>query len=254
MVTMELDFENRHTPFEGCFNFRDIGGYPTEDGRTLRWGRYFRAGRQDRMTKADLSLVAEKGIRTQIDLRRSDEIDDQGVGPLGEIGVRYVRHPVIPDGGSEVLNNLVGATGISGERYLGYLSFDPSPWIGYLDIIASADEQPLLIHCTAGKDRTGITTAFVLSILGVSEEIIIADYLLTNRDVPRQVDFVEANFGLPPDMSREALVKATGVPNNAMTVFLNGLKRDHGGPIEYLKSIGVSEATFDAIRGTLLTD
>ena len=75
------------------------------------------------MTKADLSLVAEKGIRTQIDLRRSDEIDDQGVGPLVEIGVRYVRHPVIPDGGSEVLNKLVGATGISGERYLGYLSF-----------------------------------------------------------------------------------------------------------------------------------
>ena len=112
----------------------------------------------------------------------------------------------------------------------------------------------MLIHCTAGKDRTGITTAFVLSILGVPEEVIIADYLLTNRDVRRQVDFVEANFGLPPDMSREALVKATGVPNNAMTVFLNGLKRDHGGPIEYLKSIGVSESTFDAIRGTLLTD
>ncbi|MAV27156.1 MAG: hypothetical protein CMQ05_13750 [Gammaproteobacteria bacterium] len=249
---MELDFERRHLKLEGCFNFRDIGGYPAVDGRKVRWGRYFRSGRQDRMTDADLATVSEIGIRTQIDLRRSDEIADQGRGPLSDVGARYIRHPVIPDGGTETLNNLVGATGISGERYLGYLTFDPTPWIGYLDLVASAGDQPLLIHCTAGKDRTGITTAFVLSILGVPEEIIIADYLLTNRDVPRQVEFVEANFGLPADMSRDALVKATGVPDDAMTVFLGGLKRDHGGPIEYLRSVGVTDSTFDAIRGTLL--
>lgn len=63
------DFEKRHHSFEGCFNFRDIGGYRGVDGRSIRWGRYFRAGRQDRMTPADLERLAEYGIRTQIDLR-----------------------------------------------------------------------------------------------------------------------------------------------------------------------------------------
>ena len=64
------DFADRHHPFEGCFNFRDIGGYPAAGGRTVRWGYYFRAGRQDRMTEQDLEQVKELGISTQIDLRR----------------------------------------------------------------------------------------------------------------------------------------------------------------------------------------
>ena len=61
------DFERRHLPFEGCFNFRDIGGYRTADGRLVRWGRYYRAGRQDRMSAADLERLQGLGIRTQIE-------------------------------------------------------------------------------------------------------------------------------------------------------------------------------------------
>ncbi len=67
------DFAERHHAFEGCFNFRDIGGYPTRDGGTVRWNRYYRGGRQDRMTPADLEDLASLGIKTQIDLRRPDE-------------------------------------------------------------------------------------------------------------------------------------------------------------------------------------
>ena len=67
------DYAERHHPFEGCFNFRDIGGYPTVDGHRVRWGRYFRAGRQDRMTSQDLAGVRSLGIKTQIALRRPDE-------------------------------------------------------------------------------------------------------------------------------------------------------------------------------------
>ena len=70
------DYENRHIPFEGCFNFRDIGGYRTSDGREVQWGRYYRAGRQDRMTAIDVDRVQDLGIRTQIDLRKSDEVGE----------------------------------------------------------------------------------------------------------------------------------------------------------------------------------
>ena len=72
------DYSDRHHPFEGCFNFRDIGGYPTSDGRTVRWNRYYRAGRQDRMTDEDLAKASNLGISVQIDTRKPEEIREQG--------------------------------------------------------------------------------------------------------------------------------------------------------------------------------
>ena len=79
------DYTDRHIPFEGCFNFRDIGGYPAGDGRRVRWGRYYRAGRQDRMTEADLARLKDLGIRTQIDLRKPEEIrPSQAAGIWGQ--------------------------------------------------------------------------------------------------------------------------------------------------------------------------
>ncbi|MDZ7683934.1 MAG: tyrosine-protein phosphatase [Gammaproteobacteria bacterium] len=224
------DFDDRHHKFEGCFNFRDIGGYEGDDGRKVRWGRYYRAGRQDRMTERDLQRLRDMGIRTQIDLRRSDEIDMQGRGPLVELGADYCWHPVMPDDGSEHLDRTVGMKGISGERYLGYLTFDPAPWKGFFEVVANADRHPLVIHCTAGKDRTGVTTALVLSILGVERNVIEADYALTNRERERQVDFLESTMGLPEGHTRESLLHATGVPEDAISVFLDGLEERHGGP------------------------
>jgi protein tyrosine/serine phosphatase len=242
------NYSERHHPFEGCFNFRDIGGYPTADGRFTRWGRYFRAGRQDRMTGQDLNKVRELGIRTQIDLRRPDEARDQGRGPLEGLGASYHNIAVIPDGGSDQLSKLVGDTGISGKRYLGYLNFGPDAWIQMFNIFAESDNHPVLVHCTAGKDRTGVTTAFLLSILGVERDIIEADYILTNRDVPRQVRFVENSIGLPDGMTRESLTHAAGVPEDAIGDFLHGLDENYGGALNYLRSIGIGDEIQETIR------
>ena len=76
------DYLDRHYPFEGCFNFRDIGGYRNKEGKTIKKGLYFRTGRQDRMTKKDLDQLSDLQISTQIDLRKPDEVLDQGRGPL----------------------------------------------------------------------------------------------------------------------------------------------------------------------------
>ena len=211
------DYADRHHPFEGCFNFRDIGGYPAGDGRTVRWGRYYRAGRQDRMTEQDLARARALGIRTQIDLRKPEEIQDQGRGPLEAAGAAYHNISVIPDGGTDQLSRLVGDTGISGKRYLGYLEFGPQPWQAMFEIFAHAGSQPILLHCTAGKDRTGVSTAFLLSVLGVDRTLIEADYILTNRDVARQADFIETTIGLPEGMDRAAMMHAAGVPDSAMS-------------------------------------
>ena len=248
---LKIDFSERHHPFEGCFNFRDIGGYRGIDGRPVRWGRYFRAARQDRMTPADLENAAELSIRTQIDLRRSDEVHNQGRGPLENIGTRYEWHPVIPDGGSEQLDKTVGK-GISGERYLAYLDFDPTSWRRIFALLADADRHPLLVHCTSGKDRTGVTTAFLLSVLGVDRDVIEADYLLTNIDRDRYADFLEQGTGFPPGRSRASVIHSAGVPEDAMRVFLDGIERKYGGPLHYLRSVGIDDDQQNAIREVML--
>ena len=248
------DYSDRHHPFEGCFNFRDIGGYPSADGRTIQWGRYFRTGRQDRMTEEDLARAAKLGIATQIDLRKPEEVREQGRGPLEGMGAAYHHISVIPEGGSDKLSRLVGDTGISGKRYLGYLEFGPESWIRMFNIFARAHTQPIALHCTAGKDRTGVSTAFLLSVLGVDRALIEADYVLTNRDVPRQVDFIESTVGLPDGMNRQAMMHAAGIPKDAIGDFLDGLIERWGGPLDYLRSIGISDATMDEVRGAFLED
>ncbi len=248
------DFTDRHHRFEGCFNFRDIGGYPTSDGRRVRWGRYYRAGRQDRMTAGDLERLGDLAVATQIDLRKPEEIREQGPGPLPEMGARYHNIPVIPDGGTDQLARLVGDTGISGKRYLGYLEFGPEAWLRMFDIFADAGSHPIVLNCTAGKDRTGVSTAFLLSVLGVERALIEADYILTNREVERQADFVEATVGLPEGMDRATMMFHAGVPENAMSDFLDGLEARWGGPLGYLKDIGIGEDTFAAVRKAFLED
>tara|TARA_B100001113_G_scaffold173958_1_gene142536 strand:+ start:429 stop:1181 length:753 start_codon:yes stop_codon:yes gene_type:complete len=246
------DYLERHFPFEGCFNFRDIGGYLNQDGRRVKKGLYFRAGRQDRMTDKDLSQLSDLNISTQIDLRKQEEVLDQGKGPLEAMGANYMNIAVIPEGGSDRLNKLVGDTGISGKRYLGYLEFGPTSWLRLFGILAEEENLPVLLHCTAGKDRTGVSTAFLLSVLGVSRNIIEADYLLTNLDTERQADFIESTIGYPEGYDREKMISIAGVPQNAMKDFLDGVESKWGSAVEYLEKIGITQEQMEKIRNNFL--
>lgn len=246
------DYEERHHPFSGCFNFRDIGGYAAMNRSTVKWGMYFRAGRQDRMSPDDKHKLQDLNVATQIDLRKLDEISDQGRGPLEAMGASYHNLAVIPEGGGDQLARLVGDTGISGKRYLAYLEFGADTWLQMFELFADASKLPIVIHCTAGKDRTGVSTAFLLSVLGVDRSIIEADYLLTNIDVGRQADFIEQTVGFPAGMDRAAMMAAAGVPETAMKDFLDGLDERWGGALGYLSHIGVTENTLQAVRAAFL--
>jgi len=245
------DYDKRHTPFEGCFNFRDIGGYKNAQGQAIRWGRYFRAGRQERMTSNDLKQVAKFKIETQIDLRFQVEIDSQGRGPLESLGSRYIWNSVLTDASLEKLRAEVG---ITGARYLNYIEYAPEMWLRLFEFLAEPKNYPTLVHCVAGKDRTGVTTALVLYILGVERPVIEADYVLTNRDVPRHTHYVETHGGLPEKVSRETFMATAGVSESAIKEFLDGVEDKPGGPLGYLRSIGVTEDMQASIRSILLED
>ena len=118
--------------------------------------------------------------------------------------------------------------------------------------MAKAENLPVVLHCTAGKDRTGVSTAFLLSILGVSREVIEDDYLLTNLDTERQADFIENTVGYPEGYDRAKLITAAGVPIDAMKDFLDGVESKWGSVIEYLKKIGISEEQMGTIRNIFL--
>ena len=246
------DFLERHYPFEGCFNFRDIGGYLNQEGKRIKKGLYFRAGRQDRMSDKDLSQLSDLKISTQIDLRRPDEVLEQGKGPLEAMGAKYTNIAVIPEGGSDQLSRLVGDTGISGKRYLSYLEFGPSSWLKIFEILANKNNLPLVLHCTAGKDRTGVSTAFLLSILGVNRDLIEADYLLTNFDTERMADFIESTVGYPEGVNRESMVAQYGVPEEALKDFLDGVESKWGSVVGFLEEIGVTQEQMDTIRNNFL--
>ena len=246
------DYSDRHYPFEGCFNFRDIGGYLNQDGMRVKKGLYFRTGRQDRMTEKDLAELSDLKISTQIDLRKPDEVLDQGKGPLETMGANYINIAVIPEGGSDQLSKLVGDTGISGKRYLGYLEFGPTSWLRLFGILSNLENLPVVLHCTAGKDRTGVSTAFLLSVLGVNRDLIEADYLLTNLDTERQADFIESTVGYPDGYDRESMIAAAGVPKDAMKDFLDGVESKWGSAVEYLEKIGVTEEQMKMVRDNFL--
>ncbi len=136
MVTYTIDHRAQHVPFEACFNFRDIGGYPAAGGMRVRSGRYYRSGGLQNMTAADIERSRALDLSTVIDLRFPAEIETGGgIGALFDGPVRRHELPVLPNGRSAVLDEQFGR-GISGERYFGYLETGKPALASALELIA----------------------------------------------------------------------------------------------------------------------
>ncbi len=181
---MTLDTSERHVRLTGGHNFRDLGGYRSADGRTVRWGRLFRSGKLSGLTASDVVRLADHGIRVVCDLRtpveRRREPSVPGVAPL-HLGWDY-------DVGHGRLRELAGQPGVTPEQVHDALAdaYAAMPWQfarPYADAIRRlVDGQlPLVFHCTAGKDRTGVLAALILRALDVPEADVVEDYLLTDR-------------------------------------------------------------------------
>lgn len=175
----------RHVRFQGASNFRDLGGYRTQDGYQVRWRRLFRSDRLSGLTPEDFQAFATLGVGHSIDFRGDIErrAHDYRIDALQRIDI-----PIEP----KVVQSLQGllATGdvldaatthrLMEETYVGFVRHNAPQYRQFFDILLT-HETPILFHCTAGKDRTGFAAALLLELLGVRRDTILHDYLLTNE-------------------------------------------------------------------------
>ncbi|MPZ98265.1 MAG: hypothetical protein GEU80_02825 [Dehalococcoidia bacterium] len=237
----------RHIDFEQVFNFRDLGGYLTSDGRQVRWRRLFRSAELQRMSPEEAQRCrADFGIATVIDLRSEGEANHpRGFGPFIHEGI--VRHH-FPMGDA----NSKYAARESGEwipGYVGMLQQYGPMWAEATRLLAREEAYPALFHCVTGKDRTGVLAALVLGALGVDRDTVIEDYSESQRHMDTLVERLRARGVIRDD---EPTNPALGVSPSAMAEMLDVLDAEHGGARGYLRRYGVSDDTFDSMCRLLL--
>jgi len=242
------EFQRRHVPFSRWFNLRDVGGYQGTSGRAVPWGRYYRGGAPVRLTGDEAERARALGLRTALDLRRDDERANQAEYALATLGTRHVPLSVSPD--QAAIDAAVGTT-ISAARYLMYLEVGRSALRDAFELLGDPASYPVLVHCSAGKDRTGVVTAMALELLGVPRETIEADYRLTNFERERLAAYLTERGGWFVNATQAQKEYALSVPPDAMGGFLDGLHERYGGAEAYLREIGVPAEAIEGLRRAL---
>ena len=249
---MTAEHNERHIPLEGAFNFRDLGGYRTGDGHSVRWRRVFRSDELQHITHNDSNhLRGDIGLATVIDLRNDIEIEQFGVTSWSEMGIRCLTL-TLSDGGDPARQRLQSSSNL-GELYLQILQlpFFGSRLVEALETIAQTDNHPLVFHCTAGKDRTGMLAAVLLSILGVAEEDILEDYAITSQYREGLVKRQEADPVRAERRRQQPKWLFDPAPEN-IAMFLSYLGREYGSVREYVVSNGSDNALFRHLEEALL--
>lgn len=262
----------RHIPLEGATNFRDFGGYETPQG-AVRTGRLFRSDRLSELTPADYERIQPLGIGLVVDLRRSSELRSHPtrwpLEPLPELW----HAPVFEDGQvANALHQLVAdnpaarddpaVTIAHMERTYRRMITEPfaQRQLGQIIERLGRERDPTtIIHCSGGKDRTGVVVALIQSLLGVTEPDIIDDFMLTQAHyngeglMRERADQILETSNV--EMSREALLPVFTVRASYIRAALDEVAVQNGTPERYLvETAGVSAGAIDALREGLLED
>ncbi|TDC05336.1 tyrosine-protein phosphatase [Nonomuraea longispora] len=234
----------REIGFTEVFNFRDVGGYPTMGGRSVRWRRLFRSDAPSHLSGDDRTRFGSLGIRTVVDLRRTYEIERQGRMPdLDGIAYRHI------DLGHREWQHAPYRPGADPARYFAdrYLDMADEGAHGLAEtirVIAAESSGAVLVHCVTGKDRTGVVCALVLALLGVPDDDIDADYALSARANVRYAAWARRN--------RQAVLPGFSSPRGSIRLFLSGLRAVHGTVDAYLIGAGLDVGDVAALRAHLL--
>ena len=246
---------DRRIALEGAANFRDLGGYPTVDGRHVRWKKIYRSGELSRLTTADYERLSQLGIAVVCDFRRDSERNAaptkwQGANApaiLNVPGDQKEREPAA--GGAGAGSPQTTLSPLLMAAYPEYPTTMAPAFRSVIQQILTRDGA-VLYHCTAGKDRTGTFSAMLLTMLGVPRDVVMQDYLLSNQFVatPARIEAAVARGA-----SRESVTALLGVDRTYLELTFHTIEKDFGSFDEYRrKGLGVSDADLAILRAKLL--
>ena len=241
----------RLVALEGAHNFRDLGGYPTRGGSVTRWGTLFRSDTLHELTASDVEVLRALGLGTIVDLRTTRELEQTGRGLLASEPIAYRHLSVISNGGGEVLAAPAAPGEELSERYLWYLDAGRHTLLESLSLMTDPINLPLVFHCAAGKDRTGVLAALVLDMVGVDRDVIVADYMITAG----RMDLILERYRSDPAFaSRMARMPASrfGVEARSMERFIVELHARFGGARAWALAGGSVPESIDRMADLLL--
>ncbi|MEN0138644.1 MAG: tyrosine-protein phosphatase [Rhodococcus sp. (in: high G+C Gram-positive bacteria)] len=238
---------HRRLNLTGTYNFRDLGGFPAETG-TTRWNKLFRSDALHQLDQTARDLLRERRLALVIDLREQEELDDSPTA-LDGVGHRVAHLPVYA---GEI--DLDGANFDLTVVYRRIVENYGHRLTRAVRAIAGSGDDPTLVHCTAGKDRTGLVIALTLAAVGVDQRDIVADYAMSEILLAGEWAFAMAEKmrarGLPDGVDVDHLVGAS--PAALMRATLDSITTAHGGVRGYLHAHGMTESEFDDLRRALV--
>ena len=238
---------SRNIPFEEILNFRDLGGYKVSGGRSIAWRRIFRSGEMHHMTNNDISrLKDDLKLKTIIDLRSTKTLEKTGIGPLQEVGVKYRSIPLMI---KEELTSFSNSGEI--EYHRTRLKEYGHGIVEVMEIIARPDNHPLVFHCSAGKDRSGIVAALLLNALGVADDDIITDYVITDRYMKEMNERWSSDPEWAEWYKNLPVYHHKAMPES-MVLFLALLKKEYGSAEGYLIENGADASLIKRLEKALL--
>ena len=197
---------DRWIELDGAVNVRDLGGLPTDDGRTTAAGALLRSDNLQGLSDKDVRrLVDDHGVQTVLDLRTPTEVRLEGPGPLVAEGLRHINLDLIPTWDEDAVPDRIvpheqREEGDLSHFYLTYLEQMPQSVVEALRVIAEPRSGSVVVHCAAGKDRTGVIVALALYVAGVQRDEIVADYALTGERIEAIRDRLLASPTYAEDM------------------------------------------------------
>jgi protein-tyrosine phosphatase len=248
IVTAEQREWTRLLDWEGGLNARDLGGYATEDGRETRWGAVVRSAALAMLTESGRAALADYGVRAIVDLRLPGELDREPnpFAEPGDHGIVYTNVSILDPAAGFPPDTITLA-----ENYLWSLERFAALVGTAVAAVARAPEGGVLIHCAAGKDRTGLISALLLGAVGVPAATIADDYALTAELLrPRDLEWLENGPGERAE--REAMLARFAPTAEVMLEVLAQLTERHGGVEPYLLAAGVSRGDLERLRERLL--
>ena len=270
-IPAELPADNREEyrklPLKGAHNFRELGGYRTQDNKSVKWGILYRSDELHALTAEDIKYLERLKLNTLVDFRSLGERENEPDPLLKETNILLLPIDVLAESSSEESvksQQEIQEELFSGERDLSNLlvdankdfatTFTPTYKI-FIDTLIENNGLPLVFHCSAGKDRAGFAAAIVLSILGVPRDIIIQDYLATNAYTKDEIDrtIQQINISSLFQADTDNIRKVLEVEERYIQAAFDAIDKEWGSMELYFKNgLMLSEAEIEKIKALYL--